>query len=106
MCESASPHHATLRASSYQMKCISVFCDMLSTSSSLNEVQNQTETVKRRNKRSFKLSFSNAALDLSLPVLKASNSSCKSDISDKVPDSFSLRSIYNQSIAANLIVFN
>lgn len=85
---------------------ISVFRDMLSTSSSLNEVQIRPRLCQTwRNKWSFKLSLSNPALDLSLPVLNAATSSSKSNcLISSLRGCFSLRSVHIQSIAGHLIV--
>ena len=84
---------------------ISVFCDKLSTSRSLNEVQIWLRLCQTwRNKCIFKLSLSNAALDLLLPVLNAAASSCKSNwLISGLRGCFSLMSIHMQSIAGHLV---
>lgn len=84
---------------------ISVFCDTLSTSSSLNEVQIRLRLCQMwRNKWSFKLCFSNAALGLSMAVLNSAASSCRSNrLVLSLRSCFTWRSVHIRSIAGLLI---
>lgn len=105
--DSALPQTAKLRAGSFQMK---YFCDMYSvtdmlpTSSSLNEVQIRLRFCQTwRNKWSFRLSLSNASLDLSRPVLNAATSSCESNgLISGLRGCFPASSIHIQSVAGHL----
>lgn len=84
---------------------ISVSCDMLSTSSSLNEVQIRPRLCQMwRNKWSFKLCLSNAAPGLSMAVPNSATSSCRSNcLISSLRSCFTWRSAHIRSIAGHLI---